>query len=156
MLRLLIFITINLGIVGCSNNESIKSIDEEFTPYVAQIEAILGEKINTNIYFSDDLEKGRTGQCRLADSSRDIQINSVSWQHLSENSKIALLAHEILHCIYGLKHVAPSYESGIPDLMSPYTSDSRMCVERYGLEACIEEALSTAPRVSQHFLAGAK
>ncbi len=97
---------------------SYTSLVDEFLSYAE----VYGQPQNITdlIIKTEDLPTPlQLGLCQLReDSTPIIIVDSESWDALGETRQMALIFHELGHCILRRVHVEPTYE--FQSLMSPY------------------------------------
>lgn len=94
--------------------------------------------LKTNLTYTDSegRERPAVGLCRRFENYRPIEIllDTEFWNSADEFERVALLSHEILHCMYGEGH-------SVSGLMAPFIADSVFELKKYGLEESIKRAL---------------
>lgn len=60
--------------------------------------------IQTNLYFTDILEKDVLAQCLRGNRRWDIQFDRKQWYTLNEDARYQLVIHEMVHCDFNEKH----------------------------------------------------
>ena len=129
----LLTIILCFSFIGCAEYPKVsKYINPDFAPYYAEFESIYGTYPAIGIDFSEGLDPRYLGICRTTAGGNYIYINSKHWYGLSEHLKIALIFHELGHCLLGRSHTTARYEvDGCPtSLMFPYLV-SLICYNRY-------------------------
>lgn len=80
------------------------------------------------------------GLCRFSKHTGPLQIliKKDTWNSFNKEWRIALLAHELVHCMYGLAHTSTG-------LMGPTVGQSWGAINLYGLTEAVNRALKSAP-----------
>ena len=138
------YITLILLLITTTSCDNVVQ-DSPFLKYELEVASELGikqEHLYIPILFSKDLTGNTNAICRLhitKDYGVQILVNRDKWTSMDEPTRLGLIAHEMMHCYHGYAHVEhPIHRYGT--LMSPYTSDSSMCIKELGLSYCIQEA----------------
>ncbi len=126
-----------------AQDDSVGTYPTNFTPYIQNFEELFNMKVTSNIQFSP-LLKGNPGRCLF--EAKQIHINEKLWKDFSEETREALIIHELGHCELGLldsdkegSHIMSSF---IGHNVLAYTTD---------LEAEIQYMLSTDhPKIIPH------
>jgi len=140
--RLLILLSIGIFTTCCGTNSGHQQadIDPVFDEYLTEIQPHLESRLISIRFMDskDDYAPNIAGICQL--QKRQILISPKSWSTGIREKKLALLAHEIIHCVHHVKHVH-SHISDKNKLMSPYLYESTMCVLAFGLGECIDRTM---------------
>lgn len=137
----LIIICVLLSLIGCNQEESIPLTDgyqtQELVDIVNEIRSQYPKAsphLVKHIVITDDFEvegySDAVGVCRILDDGHntplELVIRESSWDRMDRDGKVALVAHELLHCDWSLDHA----DDG---LMHPYHRRSKHEIQKYGL-----------------------
>lgn len=145
-MRALLLLLILLGQACCILQEAPNPpysdiyIGPQFDAYLKRIEPFLDiSSVNIKLDLDYEIElENVAGVCRV--DKNLILINPDYWVTYDASKRTALLAHELIHCLYKVTHVHEEVNDAF-QLMSPYLYESDRCLRRYSLEQCIETAL---------------
>lgn len=135
---------------GCSKGYFYKN--PELLKYVEAIEEHYGQTLffdNYSIIYDTETEYQMkpdiVGVCRSTKEGEPMQvvIRESIFIDFDIETRLALIAHEVLHCSYQLGHVKDSKQYK-GRLMSPFVNDSAECVKNLGMTFCIDEAFEQA------------
>lgn len=98
-LALLLTLISSCSHVSQENEE--KSYPTDFSPYIKNFEALFDVETRSFIKFSP-LKTGAPGRCLF--EPKIIHINENMWKDFSEETREALIIHELGHCELGLLH----------------------------------------------------
>lgn len=119
---------------------NIVHIDESFNYYLEKIEPYLASRtVSLQFANHEELTATQAGVCNI--NKNTIFISEDKWMSYDETKRTALIAHELIHCVMKVTHVHSSVNDAF-QLMSPYLTESTRCLQRYGLESCIDTALN--------------
>lgn len=92
------------------------------------------------VYIADELNvknaPNAVGVCRRYSSGkREIILKKDAWERYTDEFRVALMAHEFIHCQYSIKN----HTHG--GLMDPYITESVIAIRKLGLKKAMLEAL---------------
>lgn len=117
-----------------SQDETTNDYPTDFTPYIKNFENLFEVEVFSNIQFSA-LKNGLPGRCLF--EAKQIHINKDLWKDFAEETRKALIIHELGHCELGLLHTTAE-ESHI---MSSFIGHN-VSAYTYSLESEIQYMLS--------------
>lgn len=125
--------------IGCGQDTSFTYISEELTGYAEAVRAHYPEeplRYTKVMYFADLSSRGDGNVLAVCYNKKEIIVDAKRWSEASEKRKLAVMAHELGHCDFGLGHI-----NGESNLMSPYIHQSVESIKRLGLTESIKEIL---------------
>ena len=111
-MKILTLVLLALNLIACAETE-FDSTDPEFIPYLIELNEMsiefTGKPINYNMpinfkQISSSEEARCTNKKGFMSSSQEIYVNPENWDLAMDERKLAILLHEIGHCVYGLDH----------------------------------------------------
>lgn len=128
-----------LGLSGCGAEFYSAEIDEAFLPYLVEISETGTINTQVDIRFSTvDLDSHfkKTGALAYYNPNiHEIVVDYDKWLNLSDEFRVATLAHELVHAA-GVGHI-----HGQDNLMSIYIQQTVKAVRNLGLKQAILEVL---------------
>lgn len=107
------YLIIALLMSGCgSPSTEFEGIDQAFEPYIELLSkefSVRGRGLELNLPINfKDLGSEVDGLCkehkRGGRTAHEIFINPSRWEGMSDDMRLAVLTHEIGHCVYGRGH----------------------------------------------------
>ena len=108
----------------------VQFVPSDLKPYLEQFEKETGLKVETDSFTFKELTRPVIGQC---DRMRwHITLDPLFWAETNEEKRVAVLWHEIGHCMLGLNHPSPAVMLGdcSGDIMNA-VAPTRDCAEKH-------------------------
>jgi hypothetical protein len=137
----ILLVLLNSGCIVLVGEYQEQEIDQDLLHYVEIFEIETDRKVKSSVSFGM-LDDNIKGLCRRVQNDRnEVIIDYEFWETSTYEERNSLMAHELLHCEFGLEHVDQQDNHGVGNLMSPFVENSIDCVETRGLGTCINIAL---------------
>lgn len=139
---ILAYMAVGCAPIGHPDPRPIRSIGDDFKPYVADFEASYDWVVTTPIGFVDQLPDNKIGTCHTKTIKSGfptttyvykwISIRRSYWDKATDISRLGLIYHELIHCEFEIHvHYNTLYSDYCPTSIMNNYLPSVYCLNKY-------------------------
>lgn len=136
-MRLFLLLIIAQFLVSCQQRDprTFAGVHPEFRDLVAQYESLLGKSIGDVAVNFQDRPTGVAGSCITTYHDggpyHEVVIDPDTWDDISDEQQMALLFHELAHCVQGRPHLNSHLSDGCPKSMMHENLLATSCIKNH-------------------------